>query len=361
MNDRSTTILGIETSCDETAAAVVRDGRFVLSNVVASQAALHAPYGGVFPEMASRQHVRDISWVVQAALDEAGSAWADLDAIAVTRGPGLSGALLVGVSAAKGIALASGLPLYGVHHVAGHLASHRLCTGGRRFEPGEPVPDDHPPMPHLALVVSGGHSELYLVRSFASIRHLGGTLDDAAGEAFDKAARLLGLGYPGGPAIQAAAAGGDPTALSLPVGRTEGPYDLSFSGIKSALARVVDGLGGPSESTPATGQVVPVADLAAAFQAAVVEALVRRVARAVQDHPEVRAVLVSGGVAANTALRQSLAGTVPVPVAFPPPSLCTDNAAMIAAAAHVGMLERAPEVADLADLDLDVMASVPLG
>ncbi len=354
MSERSTLILAIETSCDETAAAVVRDGRYVLSNVVASQSALHAPFGGVFPEVASRQHVRDIHPVILSALSSAGHGWGDLDDVAVTRGPGLSGALLVGVNAAKGISMATGLPLLGVHHIAGHIASHRLCVDGRMFEPDEAPPVDYPPLPHVALVVSGGHSELYLVRTFGSIEHIGGTLDDAAGEAFDKAARMLGLGYPGGPAIQAAAEGGDPTAFRLPVGRTDGPLDLSFSGLKTALLRLIEGM--RDSDAP-----LPVADLTASFQAAVAKALSLRVVRALEAHPEARAVLVSGGVAANVALRAALKDATSLPVRFPPLALCTDNAAMIAAAAHIGLCEDAPEVAARAGLDLDVMASLPLG
>lgn len=367
MNERATCILAIETSCDETAAAIVRDGRRVLSNVVASQSELHAPFGGVFPEVASRQHIRDIHPIIQTALESAGVAWRDLDAVAVTRGPGLSGALLVGVNAAKGIAMATGLPLLAIHHIAGHIASHRLCVDGRIIGPHDEPPDDIPEVPHIALVVSGGHSELYLVRSFGSIQHIGGTLDDAAGEAFDKAARMLGLGYPGGPAIQAAAEGGDPTAFRLPVGRTEGALDLSFSGLKTALLRVIEGLrtAGASDEELLVADLpiadLPIADLAASFQAAVAAALAQRVVRALEAYPEARAVLVSGGVAANIVLRETLQAATPLPVRFPPLALCTDNAAMIAAAAHIGLCEDAPEVAFRAGLDLDVMATMALG
>ena len=357
LGERGSLILAIETSCDETAASVVRDGRFVLSNIIASQAELHAPFGGVFPEVASRQHVRDIYTVVEEALGGAAAGWDDLDAIAVTRGPGLSGALLVGVNAAKGISLATGLPLIGVHHVAGHIASHRLCHEGRILGRDDlsSTPKDVP-LPHLSLVVSGGHSELYAVQAFGEITRLGGTLDDAAGEAFDKAARMLGLGYPGGPAIQAVAEGGDPKAFRLPIGRTEGKLDFSFSGLKTALLRTIQKLQAVDGALP-----LPVPDLAASFQSAVVRALTQRVERALEHFPGARAVCVSGGVAANTALRETLAETSPVPVLFPPMVLCTDNAAMIAAAAHIALTENAPEVGIVADLDLDILATSPLG
>lgn len=350
-----TRILGIETSCDETAAAVVAEGRVVLSNVVASQAALHAPYGGVFPEMASRQHIRDITPVIEGAMAEAELGWPDLDAIAVTIGPGLAGSLLVGVNAAKGLALATGLPLLGINHMEGHLYSNWLHEDGRirtaapvagAEEPLVAAPEaeqsavrravpptdttparfSDPPFPQLLLTVSGGHTELVQVRGHGDYRLLGVTMDDAAGEAFDKVARMLGLGYPGGPAIQAAAEGGNPAAFRFPVADTEGPYDFSFSGLKTAVLRAV-------EACEAGGEAVPVADLAASFQAAVVRALVGRLGAALAAVPA-EAVLVAGGVSANRALRAALAAAVDRPLFIPPPALCTDNAAMIAAAGH---------------------------
>ncbi|MCC7019718.1 MAG: tRNA (adenosine(37)-N6)-threonylcarbamoyltransferase complex transferase subunit TsaD [Ardenticatenales bacterium] len=381
-------ILGIETSCDETAAAVVEAGRVVWSNVVASQAMLHAPYGGVFPEVASRQHVRDIVPVIETALLDAGITLADVAAIAVTAGPGLAGALLVGANAAKGLAIATGKPLIAVNHLAGHLASNWLHSGGvlherpagSRIGRGDvqvvgadavavdgdagprgdvdPATLPTPPLPHLALIVSGGHTHLFRVRALDDMTLLAATRDDAAGEAFDKAARILGLGYPGGPAIQRAAEGGDPARFPLPVARTD-DGDWSFSGLKSALARRVaqlsagpaDRLGGaagtdvfgtghatpgatPAASLavpPAAAAPLPVADLAASFQAAVVRAVVERLRRAVAEH-HARAIAVSGGVSANSTLRAALATAFDVPVLFPPLALCTDNAAMIAAA-----------------------------
>ena len=362
----STLILGIETSCDETAAAVVAGGRVVLSNVVASQADLHAPYGGVFPELASRQHIRDIVPVIRQAIAEAGVVLDDLAAVAVTHGPGLAGSLLVGVNAAKGICLATGLPLMGVNHMAGHLYSHWLHDGGRLRKPtSDPdwadlrpdAPDgswsSDPPFPLLLLTVSGGHTELVLVRGHGDLTLLGQTLDDAAGEAFDKAARMLGLGYPGGPAIQTAAAGTTAAASEtdiaarlarpFPVAETPQPLDFSFSGLKTAMLRRV-------EAARAAGLEPDVAALAAGFQAAVVKALVGRTRRALELHPQARAVLLAGGVAANGPLRAALAAGIDRPVLVPPLDLCTDNAAMIAAA---GFFAREQGRRD--GLDLDVL------
>lgn len=298
-------ILGIETSCDETAAAVVADGRTILSNVVASQVKLHAPYGGVFPELASRQHMRDIVPVVRQALADAESDWQGLSAIAVTYGPGLPGALLIGVNMAKGLSLATGLPLVGVSHLEGHLYSTWL--------------DGEPTFPYLALIVSGGHTELVYVTDHGQVKVLGATRDDAAGEAFDKAARLLGLGYPGGPAIETAAKDGDPSALRLPVAVTESPFDFSFSGLKTALVRALE-------------RGYRSADLAAAFQLAVVRALVGGLERAMATHPAAELHLV-GGVSANQALRAA-AARLGLPLRCPAPALCTDNGAMIAAAGY---------------------------
>ncbi len=346
-------VLGIETSCDETAAAVVDDGRIVCSNVVASQVELHARYGGVFPEMASRQHIRDITPVIEQAMAVARAGWDDLDAIAVTYGPGLAGSLLVGLNVAKGLAMARGLPLVGVNHMEGHLYSNWLHVGGRMrvagdvsapgavytlgaddvatlgghdllTDPRVPWPDD-PPFPHLLLTVSGGHTELVHVRGHGDYALLGATRDDAAGEAFDKAARMLGLAYPGGPEIERAAAGGDPDAIRFPVAEVAGsPLDFSFSGLKTAVLRQV-------QADEAAGHTVRVADIAAGFQAAVVRALVGRVRRALSTVPA-KAVLIAGGVSANTALRDALAEAVDYPLFIPPLALCTDNAAMIAAA-----------------------------
>lgn len=315
-------ILGIETSCDETAAAVVENGRVAFSNVVASQAEMHAKYGGVFPEVASRQHIKVIDTVVREALAQAHLELADVDAIAVTRGPGLPGSLIVGLTMAKGLALGSGLPMYGVNHLEGHLYSAWVQLDGG-LSSSSPAPDP-PHFPLLALVVSGGHTELVLMKDHLLYQRLGGTLDDAAGEAFDKVARLLGLSYPGGPAIQKAAQGGDPAAFDFPRAWLEDTWDFSFSGLKTAVLHKVREYG--------SGRELPVADLAASFQAAVVEVLVEKTKKAAREF-SAKEILVAGGVSANQALRDALAGSS-LPVHLPPLALCTDNAAMIAAAGY---------------------------
>jgi N6-L-threonylcarbamoyladenine synthase len=312
-------ILAIETSCDDTCAAVV-DGAEIRSNVISSQAAAHARYGGIVPEVASRHHLELINPVVDAALKESGAALPDVDAIAVTRGPGLIGALLVGISSAKALAAAHGIPMVGVDHLHGHVAANFLEP-----EPLEP--------PFLCLIASGGHTLLAGVRERTGFEVLGQTLDDAAGEALDKGARLLGLGFPGGPAIQRAAADGDASAFSFPVAMARDPgLDFSFSGLKTALLYAVRDLGeGELEARRA--------DLAASFQAAVVEQLVAKLARAL-DADEWPAVALGGGVAANALLRErvgALCGERSLRLKLVSPELCTDNAAMIAAAA--GQLE----------------------
>ena len=317
-----TLILGIETSCDETAAAVVEDGQRILSNVVASQIDIHRRYGGVFPEVASRQHVLSITPVVEEAMAEAGMSWDDLEAVAVTYGPGLAGSLLVGVNAAKGIALGCGLPLLGINHIEAHIYANWLPSlpppqswGGKRG--GGIV------FPVLCLVVSGGHTELILMSGHGQYQRLGSTLDDAAGEAFDKVGRLLGLDYPGGPAIERAAKHGDPTAFDLPRAWLGDSYDFSFSGLKTAVLRIAK----------AHESQLPVVDLAASFQVAVVDVLVEKAKRAAEEH-QVEQILLSGGVAANRLLRQEMAERSDLPVLCPPISLCTDNAAMVAGAAY---------------------------
>ena len=336
-------ILGIETSCDETAAAVVADGRAIRSNTVSSQIALHAQYGGVYPEMASREHVVKIVPVVAQAMAEAKVAWMDLDAIAVTYGPGLAGSLLVGVNAAKGLALAKNLPLIGINHLEGHIYASWL---------NNTLLPANPDFPLLCLIVSGGHTELILMRGHGDYQQLGSTLDDAAGEAFDKVARLLGLGYPGGPAIQKAADEGDPTKVKLPRAWLEGTYDFSFSGLKTAVLQLVKktAVGGlqtaeevsttvgahPSSVVhrPSTVSGPPsLADIAASFQEAVVDVLVEKTRRAAEEYG-VRLVLVGGGVAANKRLREQMRARLPQMVLIPPIALCTDNGAVIAAAAH---------------------------
>jgi len=309
-------ILGIETSCDDTAAAVVRDGRDVLSSVATNQDEFHAKYGGIVPEIASRRHVALLSAVVEDAADRARTALEDLDAIAVTCGPGLIGSLVVGVAAAKAYAYALGKPIYAVNHLHGHVFAPFLD----RPEP--------PPYPFLVLLVSGGHSQLVAVDSPTRLRVLGRTHDDAAGEAFDKTARLLGLPYPGGPALDALARGGDPRAYAFPRHRPGGDsLDLSFSGLKTSVRYFLEFDAGRDAKRE---------DVAASFQAAVVDVLMTRLATAF-ERASYNAVALSGGVAANSALQEafgSWARRNGIAAFVPPPKYCTDNAAMIAAAAY---------------------------
>ncbi|RME62205.1 MAG: tRNA (adenosine(37)-N6)-threonylcarbamoyltransferase complex transferase subunit TsaD, partial [Caldilineae bacterium] len=324
-----TTIFAIETSCDETAAAVVEDGRRMRSNQVASQIELHRRYGGVYPEVASRQHVLAIQTVVRDALAEAGLRHVrEADAIAVTYGPGLAGSLLVGVNMAKGLAFASGLPLIPVNHLEGHVYSNWIHVGERAGAADV--------FPTLVLIVSGGHTELVLMEGHCRYRVLGRTLDDAAGEAFDKVARLLELGYPGGPAIQEAATHGNPSRFTLPRPLSTGEehrFNFSFSGLKTAVLNLTRELEQAGED-PQGAQTA--ADIAHAFQAAVVDVLVNKTADAVTAYGA-RQVCICGGVSANAALRgaaQARFQELGVPLYIPPLSLCTDNAAMIAAAAY---------------------------
>ena len=310
-------VLALESSCDETAAAVVADGTRVLSDVVASQVDMHARYGGVVPELASRAHVANIIPVIEEALDRAGVGLDDIGAVAVTQGPGLIGALLVSVQVGKGLAYGRGVPLVGVHHLEGHLSAVYL----------EPEP---PPFPHLALVVSGGHTSLIRVDDHGNLVEIGATRDDAAGEAFDKVAKLLGLGYPGGVMIDRLAKSGDPTAVSFPRAMTkkETGYEFSFSGLKTAVLVHVQQHGVPESG----GQAL--ADLCASFQDTVVEVLVRKTRKAARDHG-LTSVQMCGGVAANSRLRSQMAAAGAADgfrVHVPPPKRCTDNAAMIAAA-----------------------------
>jgi N6-L-threonylcarbamoyladenine synthase len=324
-----TTILGIETSCDETAAAVVIDGKTAASNVIASQIDLHAKYGGVFPEVASRAHAEAISTVVEQALADADVDYDDIDAIAVTRGPGLVGSLLVGINFAKGLTLATDKPLLGINHIEGHVYSLWLTEPYR-----EPV------FPVLVLIASGGHTELLLMREHGDYERLGGTIDDAAGEAFDKVGRLLNLPFPGGPNIEKAAQYGNADAFDFPRAKTDEPYDFSFSGLKTAVMREATVM--PSAAARGTEPgadkhklraEVSIADVAASFQKAVVNALVEKTAKAAQAFGATE-IFIAGGVSANAALRQAMRAQTELPVRCPPLSLCTDNAAMIAAAAY---------------------------
>ncbi len=323
MTEETITLLGLESSCDDTAAAVVRlsGGRgAILSSVVAGQAELHAAFGGVVPEIAARAHVEKIDLCVEEALMRAGLALCDLDGIAVTAGPGLIGGVLAGVMCAKGIAAATGLPILGINHLAGHALTPRLT--------------DDPAFPYLVLLVSGGHCQFLIVEDADRFRRLGGTIDDAPGEAFDKTAKLLGLPQPGGPAVEAEAAGGDPARFAFPRPLLDRPgCDLSFSGLKTALLRARDGVvaerGGLTRADRA--------DLCAGFQVAVADILAEKSRRALSEYlllaPEVPVFAVAGGVAANAAIRgrlQPVCATAGVRFVAPPLALCTDNAAMIA-------------------------------
>ncbi len=329
-----TRILAIETSCDETAAAVVENGRIILSNVIASQVDIHAQFGGVFPEVASRKHIEVIYPVVAQALEEAHLGLEDLDCIAVTQGPGLVGSLLVGVNMAKGLALARNKPFLGINHIEGHVYSPWLMPEADEIE-----------FPVLALVVSGGHTELYLMVDHGRYKHLGGTLDDAAGEAFDKVGRLLGLPYPGGPAIEKAARDGNPSAFKFPRAVMDDGFNFSFSGLKTAVLR---------QTRQYSPYKLPVNDLAASFQAAVVDVLVTKTERAATAYG-VTAVHLVGGVSANQALRRAMKERLDIPVRVPDFILCTDNAAMIGAAAHWHFSKGRRDT-----LNLDVIPSLQL-
>ncbi len=314
---KDTLILGIESSCDETAAAVVKNGREVLSDVISSQIALHTQYGGVVPELASRKHIENINTVIRSAMAEAGTRWEDIDAIGVTYGPGLVGALLVGVAEAKALAFALGKPLVGVNHIEGHVCASLI---------------EHPDLepPFLCLIVSGGHTYLAVMKDFGKFQILGATRDDAAGEAFDKVARAIGLGYPGGPKIEKAARSGNPQAFAIPRGKVDGSaYDFSFSGMKSAALNEINRL--KMQNLPVVQE-----DFAASFQAAVVDVLVSHAMRAAADLGQKRLVM-AGGVAANGALRAALGEACEkagIKFCFPSPIFCTDNAAMIGVAAY---------------------------
>jgi N6-L-threonylcarbamoyladenine synthase len=332
-------VLGIETSCDETAIGVVEDGRILTANVVASQVELHAEYGGVVPELASRKHIEALVPVLDEALRQAGTDLSGIDAIAITYGPGLAGALLCGLNFAKAVAYAADRPLVPVNHLEGHIYAAWL-------EGPTGTPAGEPEFPALVLIVSGGHSDVVLMEGHGRYRRLGQTVDDAAGEAFDKVARLLGLGFPGGPAVDRLAATVDRPAMRLPRARLDGEYDFSFSGLKTKVQRIVRG---------EEGDVPEAAELAAAFQESVVDSLVTRaVAAAVETNA--RQVVLSGGVAANSALRAELARRAPVPVLVPPPALCTDNGAMIAACGYYRW-----GAGDVAPLELDVDPALKIG
>ena len=330
-------ILCIESSCDETAAAVIRDGRSVLSNIVASQVDVHARYGGVVPELASRKHVEAISVVINAALAEAGVTLNEIEGIGVTRGPGLVGALLVGLSTAKAMAWTLDIPMAAVHHMEGHILA--------------PFLEDPPEFPFLALAVSGGHTHLYRVDGIGVYRIIGQTLDDAAGEAYDKVAKLLGLGYPGGALIDQLAGQGNPDAIAFPRPMLHKPnFDFSFSGIKTAVLQYVEKVGKEIDNRH-------MADIAASFQEAVVEVLTRKTLRAAAQEGLER-IVVAGGVACNSGLRlrfHALAEQQGVRIYFPSPSLCGDNAAMLGAPANYYL-----ENGQHADNKVNAISSWPL-
>jgi len=332
-------ILGIETSCDETAAAVVEDGVSILSNQIASQVEIHARYGGIVPEVASRQHILAIIPIIQQAMTEAKVSWDNIDGIAVTIGPGLAGSLLVGVNAAKAMALAHGLPITGVNHLEGHIYANWLNNCQPNF-------------PLICLIVSGGHSDLVLMKGHGNYVVLGRTRDDAAGEAFDKAARILGLGYPGGPAIEQAARNGT-ASLKLPRAWLKGSSDFSFSGVKTALLRLVEGEK-VSQSANQDSRLPTRSDAAASFQEAVIDVLVTKTVAAAKER-RVKQILLAGGVASNQLLRHWLVENSPIPVLVPEPVLCTDNAAMIAACGYYRF-----QAGKVDSLDLDVIPSLRL-
>jgi len=365
-------VLGIESSCDETGAAIIEDGRSILANVVASQASIHDRYGGVVPEVASRQQVSAIVPVLETALREAGRGWDDIDAIAATYGPGLAGSLLVGLTAGKTLALARGLPFIGINHLEAHIYANWLRT-----EPSSQLLDGHddqnewpgdPRFPILALVISGAHSELVHIPAHGEYRLLGQTRDDAAGEAFDKVARILGLGYPGGPAIERSAAERDtsrPNPYTLPRAWLHGTMDFSFSGLKTAVLHIVEGaqhgaaMRGASRYTRegASQQALSIPDLAAAFQESVVDVLATKAVRAARELG-IRTLLLAGGVAANSALRSRLAHDLDgqaIELRYPPIAFCTDNAAMIAGAAYFHLRR-----GERHGLDLDVRPGLAL-
>ena len=332
-------ILAIESSCDETAAAVVKNGRTVLSNVISSQISTHTIYGGVVPEIASREHIKAVNYVIRRALAEAGVGLPEITAVGVTYGPGLVGALLVGVAEAKALAYAAKKPLIGVHHIEGHICANFIEN--KDLEP-----------PFVCLIVSGGHTHLVIVKDYGKFEILGRTRDDAAGEAFDKVARAVGLGYPGGPKVDRTAREGNPHAIEFPRGKVDGsPYDFSFSGLKSAVLNHIN-------HAKMTGEEIDVPALVASFQNSVVDSLVSRTVMAAKEYGYGQ-VAIAGGVASNTALRAAMeqaCGKVGIRCCYPSPVLCTDNAAMIGAAAYYEYCN-----GNIAGWDLNAVPNLKLG
>lgn len=340
-------ILGIESSCDETAAAIVEDGRRLLSNVVNSQIDIHSAYGGVVPEVAARSHIEVINPVISQALSDANLTWDDIDGIAVTYAPGLIGSLLVGTLAARTLALLKNKPLYPIHHVEGHVYANFLN-------------DSAPEFPMLALIVSGGHSQLVLFKGHGDYELLGQTQDDAIGEAFDKVAKIIGLPYPGGPSIAKAALDGDPLKHKFPKARMQNPYDFSFSGLKTAVLRAVQREVGvdftfPSHELPARVNEGMRADFAASFQHIAIETLVDKAEKAFRDFSP-KSIVIAGGVAANQELRRQLSARLPIHIDYAPMNLCTDNAAMIATLGYYFALKKQPT----SPFDLEVIPSLSM-
>lgn len=339
MSEKDTLILAIESSCDETAASVVKNGRTILSNVISSQIELHKLYGGVVPEIASRKHIEKINQVIEEALEEAEVTLDDLDAVGVTYGPGLVGALLVGVAEAKAISYAKKLPLVGVHHIEGHVSANYI---------------EHPDLepPFMCLIVSGGHTHLVIVKDYGEFEILGRTRDDAAGEAFDKVARAIGLGYPGGPKIDKLAKEGNAEAIQFPKAKLEsGPYDFSFSGVKSAVLNYIN-------KCKMQGEEFDRADLAASFQKAVVDTLVEKAVKAAKEY-HMDKLAIAGGVASNSALRGAMENACKkedIQFYYPSPIFCTDNAAMIGVAAYYEYQKGTRH-----DLDLNAVPNLKLG
>jgi N6-L-threonylcarbamoyladenine synthase len=338
-------VLGIDTSCDDTSASVVEDGKKILSNIVSNQSDIHAKYGGIVPELASRRHIEMIQPVVDEALRAAGAQLSDISAVAVCHGPGLIGSLLIGCSFAKALCYSRGIPLVAVNHLEGHILSVFLETPSPKF-------------PFLSLVVSGGHTSLYLARDYGLYNELGRTRDDAAGEAYDKVSKLLGLGYPGGPVIDKLARQGDPRTIDFPRAYLPETLDFSFSGMKTAVLNFMRSCAAGRDTRSDAGDVKLVENISASFQAAVIDVLVRKTEWAIRKK-RVGNVTLAGGVAANSALRErikKMAEERGVEVFVPPPALCTDNAAMIAVAGYHRFLK-----GEIAGLDLNPKAYLPLG
>ncbi len=369
-------ILGIETSCDETAAAVVEDGRRILSNIIASQVEIHRQYGGIVPEVASRQHLTHIVPTVMQAIEEASLEFGDLDAVAVTHGPGLAGALLVGLNFAKALAFSLGIPLLGINHIEGHIYAAWLTSGPNGSTSD---PETEPGFPYVGLIASGGHTDLVLMEDHGAYRLLGRTRDDAAGEAFDKAARILGLGFPGGPEIQRVSRGAIGRER-LPRAWLKDTHDFSFSGVKTALLHMaqargvypppdsptadeqgghgggegVQGSGRASDAITVEARELAVREMAAAFQESLVEVMVTKTLQAAETWGA-RGIILGGGVAANALLRERVLGEVDLPALVPPPVLCTDNGAMIAGCGYFHLTRG---LRDSLDLDVDPSLSI---